>query len=348
MNALQQTGFTINHTVLNASKWIIKERHTLGKKGCPSWGDAWLTVLGKESGLSYNFMREQIEWVDGRPTDETKDLEIDWLREFINVPSQKKTREGMIYYSQDEQDKMIRKVWKKTYARPARRVKLGNQSRVLQSRSVVKEAHLLKDDVFFFPYRLDFRTRIYPIAGQLSPQGADMSKGMLLFSDERWLADSDLGAVSALAKHLAGTFGVDKVDFDDREVWVMDNQDDILASADDFKTGRFWMTADKPFEALAACVEWAKHVRCDTGFFTTLPIAVDATNSALQHISASLLDSEVAEKVNLADSDVPQDVYQYVMDIVVAMLTADSLKVMKSGKPTKSAKLSKRMLELRH
>ena len=48
-----------------------------------------------------------------------------------------------------------------------------SKSKYIQVRQILEEARLLLDRSFFYPYQLDFRSRIYPKPAMLSPQGAD-------------------------------------------------------------------------------------------------------------------------------------------------------------------------------
>jgi DNA-directed RNA polymerase len=65
-----------------------------------------------------------------------------------------------------------------------------------------------------------------------------------------------------LAIHVANLFGVDKVSFEDRIRWVREHGELILDSAYNPLDGqRFWTTADSPWCALAACIDWAGYVK---------------------------------------------------------------------------------------
>lgn len=163
------------------------------------------------------------------------------------------------------------------------------------------------DAAIYFPHQLDFRGRMYPMPIFLHPQAEDTAKGMLEFADGKPLGDT--GAFW-LAVHIANLFGVDKVPFDARVQWVHDNERAILDSAFDPLDGkRFWDTADKPYQALAACFEWAGYKVQGGAFVSHLPIALDGSCSGLQHFSAMLRDEVGGAAVNLVPSDKPSDVY---------------------------------------
>ncbi len=100
---------------------------------------------------------------------------------------------------------------------------------------------------------------------------------------------------------------------------MWDNQTAILDSAADPLDGqRFWATADSPFMALAACLEWAGYIREGADFISHLPVSLDGSNSGLQHFSAMLRDPIGAKAVNLEPGDRPQDIYSDVAAAVQA------------------------------
>ncbi|HBV11635.1 MAG TPA: T3/T7 RNA polymerase [Brevundimonas sp.] len=173
------------------------------------------------------------------------------------------------------------------------------------------------EEAIYFPHSLDFRGRVYPLAtGGPHPQGDDVAKALLTFAKGEPITHA---GAHWLAVHLAGLFGIDKVPFEERVDWVMAREHLILDSADDPLDGqRFWATADSPFMALAACLEWAGYVREGEGFISHLPVSLDGSNSGLQHFSALLRDPIGAKAVNLTPNDRPQDIYNDVAEAVQA------------------------------
>src|SRR5690606_34581180 len=130
-------------------------------------------------------------------------------------------------------------------------------------------------DAIYFPHNLDFRGRAYPLPPLLSPQGDDQAKSLLTFSRGEPLGDD--GAFW-LAVHLANTFGVDKVSFEDRVAWVEEHEEQILDSALSPLDGqRFWTDADSPWCALAACFEWLGYKYHGKDYVSHLPIALDGS-----------------------------------------------------------------------
>lgn len=210
-----------------------------------------------------------------------------------------------------ENDEEALRAWKRsaveTHETNARNrsARLGVQQRLWMAERFAKE------DAFWFPHSMDFRGRLYPIPNSgFSPQSDDLGKALLRFAEGKPLGDS--GAFW-LAVHIANLFGVDKVSLADRVQWTYDNAGAIIDSAVQPLDGaRFWTTAESPWMALAAAIEFAGYLEEGPGYVSHLPIPLDGSNSGLQHFSAMLRDPEGGAAVNLIPSEIPQDVYDRV------------------------------------
>ena len=177
---------------------------------------------------------------------------------------------------------------------------------------------------FYLPHSLDFRGRVYPVP-VFNHQRADHIRSMFEFASGKPLGPD--GAYW-LGIHLAncGDFQkVSKKSFDDRFQWVLENTEWIVEIAND-PVGNLeqWVAADKPFSFLAACMEWRGFIREGQDFVSHLPIALDGSNSGLQHYSAALRDEVGGLTVNLKATPVPQDVYQVVADVVLQEVQKDN------------------------
>ena len=175
---------------------------------------------------------------------------------------------------------------------------------------------------FYFPYALDWRGRVYPLATSLNPQGDDLAKGMLQFADgkplgregERWLAI-----------HGANCFGHDKLAYAERLKFIDEATERIMLVAEDPFADLWWTDADEPFKFLAFCFEWAGYMNADDPetFVSYLPIALDGTCSGLQHFSALLRDERGGASVNLLPAAEPSDIYSEVAQEVREAITVD-------------------------
>lgn len=180
-----------------------------------------------------------------------------------------------------------------------------------------------KFDHFYFPYFADFRGRIYAAAtvGILSPQGDDISKALLRFAEGKPIGEE--GALW-LGRHVCGTWGNDKTTQMNKDLWVEFNRDWLVACARDPLKNREWMKADKPFQFLAAIIEYAGYLAEGPGFVSHLPISQDGSCSGLQHYAAMLRDAKMAASVNVSPSEEPQDIYSVVLDACHALAKGDT------------------------
>lgn len=177
-------------------------------------------------------------------------------------------------------------------------------------------------DKFWFAWDLDSRGRMYPKTSALNPQGSDLHKGILEFGTATPVISEE--QVAWIYIHTANCAGQDKLSMEDRIAWVEDNLERILATGEDFRADLWWATEladEEPWQFLRACREiYLLHEHGGEGFMTTLPVAVDATCSGLQHYSAMTRDQKGAESVNLCALDERRDIYGEVAERTRAKL----------------------------
>ncbi len=174
------------------------------------------------------------------------------------------------------------------------------------------------EEEFYFPHQMDFRGRVYAVPLFLNPQGDDASHGLLQFANSVPITNQE--GADWLAIHGAGLWGVDKCSMEERVAWVVANQREILASAENPYDSRFWLTAEKPWQALAFCFEWLGYVTEGFAYHSHLPVQMDGTCNGLQNFSAMLLDEIGGAAVNLVPSDKPNDIYATVAEVLIAKL----------------------------
>lgn len=168
----------------------------------------------------------------------------------------------------------------------------------------------------YFPHSVDFRGRAYPIPPHFNHLGNDLTRSLFLFWEGRELGERGL---RWLKIHLANVYGMDKAPLDEREKFVNDNMDHVLASARDPVHGpRWWTKADKPWQVLAVCFELNEAYKLDdpTKYVSYIPVHQDGTCNGLQHYAALGGDVEGAKQVNLVPAERPQDVYRFVSRLV--------------------------------
>jgi DNA-directed RNA polymerase len=107
--------------------------------------------------------------------------------------------------------------------------------------------------------------------------------------------------------------------------WTNDNLDKIIQmrdvtnyNANDFNYD-FILEAKDPLLFLSCCVEISNYYSDPDNFISCLPIYLDATCSGLQHLSAMINDTNLAQYVNIVNSnkdDIPNDVYSHMVTFV--------------------------------
>ncbi len=192
-------------------------------------------------------------------------------------------------------------------------------SKNVQAYQIIEVAKELQNEPkIYFPHTLDYRGRMYPLPLQLNPQGTDLAKGLLTFSEGR-----PLGTMGSfwLAVHGANCFGKDKGPLAERVDWVLENQERINSVARDPLSDLWWTEADggtKPFQFLAFCLEWNAYLESgeDPDFVSCIPVGLDGACNGIQHFSAMLRDPSGAKATNLAADKVQYDVYAEVAEEV--------------------------------
>ncbi|KAI1327500.1 DNA-directed RNA polymerase [Xylariaceae sp. FL0255] len=223
----------------------------------------------------------------------------------------------------DSDDPMARRDW-------LRRIKIvENEKSGLHSERCfmnfqLEIARAYRNHTFYFPHNLDFRGRAYPIPAYLNHMGADHMRGILRFANGKELGEHGL---RWLKVQLANVYGFDKASLKERESFTMDHLDDIFDSAMKPLDGkRWWLTAEDPWQCLAACFEVKAALESPdpTKFVSHLPVHQDGTCNGLQHYAALGGDTWGAEQVNLLPSDRPADVYSAVAELVQKSIEEDA------------------------
>lgn len=217
--------------------------------------------------------------------------------------------------------------WKRAMANYHSR-EYRRKSDVREVLATIEQGLRFKDfEALHYVYTLDFRGRVYAQGNLISPQGNDLQKALIRFADAE-----PLGATGEYWFKVQGAnvWGWDKKIFAERV---------RLTSTDEFKemcldiaadpiTFTEWTKADKPWQFLAWCFEYAELLEwIDDGnpaseFLSRVAVAMDGSCSGIQHYSAMLRDAVGGKEVNLVPSDKPQDIYRAVSDIDVQWMEA--------------------------
>ena len=217
-------------------------------------------------------------------------------------------------------------------------------------RRKIEIAHkMAQHSEFAFPHFADFRGRLYPYPKELTPQGDQVAKSLLMFSEGKPLGTSGL---RWLKIHAANCYGKDKETLDNRELWAQYNLDMMIRAAADPLTNDEWAQAAEPLLFLAAAKELSRAYECTAPelFISHLPIAIDGTTNGMQILSMLGKDQVGAQATNCTAKEDRLDLYATVAASVLTILcreaggseiAAEWLKRLQ-GNPGKSRKLVKR------
>jgi DNA-directed RNA polymerase len=172
---------------------------------------------------------------------------------------------------------------------------------------------------FYVPHHLDYRGRIYATP-LLSYQRGDHVRGLFAFADPVPIGEHGL---LELKCYIAGKAKAGRnLNLNERVAWVDQHYEEIRRVGEAVLNGEMPTIPDSvgdPVQYMAACTELVK-ANNDPEFPTSFPIGFDATCSGLQHLTA-LTGSEDGKWVNLAESDVAEDLYTMVAERADALLT---------------------------
>ncbi|QXP44071.1 putative DNA-dependent RNA polymerase protein [Stappia phage SI01] len=186
-------------------------------------------------------------------------------------------------------------------------------AKAFQVSRIIRLANEFSDmDRFWYVWTFDFRGRMYAATSSFSPQGPDVAKGLLQFAEGKPLGARGL---YWLKVNIANRFGYDKEDYDGRVRWVDERHDLWLHIADDPINAReHWRDADKPYQMLAAILEYADAMRSGNPeeFISHIPVGLDGSCNGLQNFSAMLRDEVGGRATNLVPQSKPADIYALV------------------------------------
>jgi DNA-directed RNA polymerase len=171
----------------------------------------------------------------------------------------------------------------------------------------------------YFPTFIDWRGRLY-FRSNLNPQSSDAVKGCLEFAEGKPLGKQGL---KWLKVHVANCCGYDKHDADTKEKWCDEHWEEIK----DFINNPLDVDAPEPdtaFTLLQAglALQDALNSTNPEAYVCHVPVAMDATCSGLQHLSALTCDPVGAYYTNLINnnSDQKSDIYMRVADVARDLL----------------------------
>ena len=203
-------------------------------------------------------------------------------------------------------NEIARKQWRHEAAK-IHDINAHNVAKRLQTLCILNTAEKYADTKFFHCYQADFRGRLYAVTGHFNPQGNDLAKALHLFAKGDELAFDNYGWYKLYGSKLAGLTGYFQasMEFDCKCSKIAQ---DPLEHID------LWATQEKPFQYLAFCFDYFKFLtsnRNDESYISHLPVHLDGSNNAYQHIASLCKDNKLAKAVNLTPTTFIDEVWNY-------------------------------------
>lgn len=211
----------------------------------------------------------------------------------------------------------------KAEARQAYGDEIVRKSHVMAFSQTMRYLREFADDTLYFPTYYDWRGRLY-FRSRINPQGADFVKAVLQFANKKPLGKAGL---YWLKVHVATCYGFDKRGFDSRVVWTDENMPLIRQAVADTVDSDFFRAADSHWCFYVAARELCRAL--DSGSPETwesgVPVAMDATCSGMQHLSALLRDPVGGMFTNLLPNhgDEKEDIYAGVAAVAISNIQKD-------------------------
>ena len=182
-----------------------------------------------------------------------------------------------------------------------------NVSKRLQTLTILNTAEKYQDNKFFHCYQADFRGRLYALTGHFNPQGNDLAKALHLFANGDEITYDNNQWWKLYGGNLAGLTSYFETSLE------FESQCSKIAQ-DPFEHLDLWATKDKPFQYLAFCFDYYQFllkVRNNEKYISHLPVHLDGSNNAYQHIASLCKDNKLAKAVNLKETMFIDDVWNY-------------------------------------
>lgn len=216
----------------------------------------------------------------------------------------------------------VHEAWK-IQAKDAHHMEVQRKGHVLQFSLLLKHLSEFRDDVLYFPTYFDWRGRLY-FRSNINPQGTDFVKASIQFANKKPLGERGL---YWLKVHVATCYGFDKANFDRRVTWVDEHMQHIRDAVESHVDSEFFRGADAHWCFYVAAKDMLAAI--DSGnpsaWESGIPVAMDATCSGLQHLSAVMRDPVGGMFTNLLPNNgvEKEDIYAGVAAIAITSVQKD-------------------------
>tara|TARA_S200000501_G_scaffold226420_1_gene212315 strand:- start:6864 stop:9188 length:2325 start_codon:yes stop_codon:yes gene_type:complete len=190
-------------------------------------------------------------------------------------------------------NEIARKQWRHE-ASKIHDINAHNVAKRLQTLCILNTAEKYADSKFYHCYQADFRGRLYAVTGQFNPQGNDLAKALHLFAKGGVLNRDNYTWYKVVGCNLGGQ--EDKYYFA-KEEYITKVLSKIACNP--LEHLDLWATVDKPFQFLAFCFDYYEFWKSPDNYVSHLPVHLDGSNNAYQHIASLCKDNKLAKAVNI-------------------------------------------------
>lgn len=259
LNLLGRTEYRLDTEIVEAFNWAIDHRMEVGK----------LRTMPERTTASMKHER------DIRESKQVSEEERRARRQAANVPDR-------------DTEPDAHALWKKRERDAYNKAALAEKRFIRTQQAKFASLALAEYERVFFSWSADFRGRVYPAQGMVSPQGTDVEKSLLRFAKSEQLTDEGLDEVFVA---ISNAFRGGKRSWTDHRNWGRDNIDaiceELTEEPEDIKTLKDHFRADDCWAALQLCRGW---VRYRNGEGWDVPVGVDASQSGTQILAGLLQD----------------------------------------------------------
>lgn len=200
-------------------------------------------------------------------------------------------------------NEIARKQWRHE-ASKIHDINAHNVAKRLQTLCILNTAEKYADSKFYHCYQADFRGRLYAVTGQFNPQGNDLAKALHLFAKGGKLTHQNNSWWTLYGGNLAGNLSYFQASMEFRIICKK-------IASDPLEHIELWATKDKPFQYLAFCFDLTEFYKNPDNYFSHLPVHLDGSNNAYQHIASLCKDNKLAKAVNLTECFFIDGIWNY-------------------------------------
>ena len=186
----------------------------------------------------------------------------------------------------------------------------SKDGKVYEQRRTISEAKEFRGQTIWLPANIGFRSRFYYKPSYLQYGGTDLAKALLMCAKEYRVELGQKGYDQALIG-MVNHWGDDKLSKEEKLEEADERMEEFIDYGKNWKTNKGWQKADKPWQFLSLCIEFAKCSEQDNPYEYEWGVFVgrDASTSGPMLMGLATMDEKTLELTNLIESKTRRDIY---------------------------------------